>query len=167
LLGKVDDLRKLIVQAASRQSPGSEPEFLTDFDDVSPSVPTMEPDPSVDLDDYRQEHEIATLRQQLREAIETHDNRITYIGRVFGLVIAWLACVVLCVALSGFTAWGFKLSDQVLIAFITSTTINVVGLFVVVAKWLYPSSGAGAAKKPPAKMHGAGKKNPEKTKRAP
>jgi len=29
--------------------------------------------------------------------------------------------------------------DKVLIAFITSTTINVVGLFVVVAKWMFPT----------------------------
>ncbi|MCC6589759.1 MAG: hypothetical protein IT168_23900 [Bryobacterales bacterium] len=53
------------------------------------------------------------------------------------LVACWLGCVALCIFLSGIRLWGFELSEKVLIAFITSTTINVVGLFVVVAKWMY------------------------------
>jgi len=33
----------------------------------------------------------------------------------------------------------FALSDKVLIAFITSTTASVIGIFYVVAKWLFPA----------------------------
>lgn len=145
----MNDLRKLIVEAASRQTPDTPPESITlDFASDS-SSPAAEPDPSVSLEDYKQEYEIEALKQQLHEVTDTHKNRIAYIGRVFWLVVGWLACVVACVGLTGFAAWGFKLSDQVLIAFITSTTINVVGLFVVVAKWLYPSGNG--IKKPTTK----------------
>jgi len=127
----VSDLRKLIVEAASRQPP---PVEEVAGDDIS-----VEPDFELDLVEHRQQYEIQSLWQQHRESIETHDNRISYIGRIFWLVVGWLACVVLCIVLTGYEDTGFKLSDQVLIAFITSTTINVVGLFVIVAKWLYPS----------------------------
>lgn len=33
----------------------------------------------------------------------------------------------------------FKLSDTVLVAFITSTTVSVIGLFIIAAQWLYAS----------------------------
>jgi hypothetical protein len=33
----------------------------------------------------------------------------------------------------------FELSDAVLIALITTTTVNVLGLFYIVARWLFPS----------------------------
>jgi hypothetical protein len=43
------------------------------------------------------------------------------------------------IASSGFGYKSFELPDGVLIAFIASTTVNVVGLFVLVAKWMYPA----------------------------
>lgn len=138
----MEDLRQLIVRSASREEPDPKTaEALANVEDARRRGPTEEPeDPSVDLYDYRQEYEIQTLQQQLVEAVETHEHRIAYIGRVFWLVVAWLACVVLCIVLTGYQDTGFILSDRVLIAFITSTTVNVVGLFVIVAKWLYPST---------------------------
>jgi len=76
---------------------------------------------------------------RLKEAQDTHRLRLGYAGRIFWLVSAWLVCVAVAVYLSGFKLKGFELSSEVLIAFITSTTINVVGLFVVVAKWMFPN----------------------------
>ena len=40
------------------------------------------------------------------------------------------------VGLTGFAVWGFNITDTVLVAFIISTTANIVGLFVLVAKWM-------------------------------
>ena len=73
----------------------------------------------------------------IHEAKEIHDLRVRYTDKIFYVVCGWLICVVVSVLLSGFQSWGFRLSDSVQIAFITSTTVNVVALFVVVAKWLY------------------------------
>jgi hypothetical protein len=84
------------------------------------------------------------------------------------MTVIWLTSVLVFVALSGFKASGlflaydgyriypvpttldlssecancwrfyFTLSDKVLIAFITSTTASVIGIFIIVAKWLFP-----------------------------
>ena len=111
------------------------------------------PDLSVDLNEYKlqdkveslevqnqkQNLELQGIKQQLSHRGDNHVLRFKYALYTFTLVAVWLACVGGCVLLSGFSLWGFKLSDSVLIAFITSTTINVVGLFVLVAKWMFPS----------------------------
>ena len=92
-----------------------------------------DPDPSRNLGYYRR-----SQKQQLKELKDTHKLRLVYAGRIFWLVCAWLVLVAIAVFMSGFDLWGFKLSDKVLIAFIITTTINVVGLFIVVAKWMFP-----------------------------
>ncbi len=99
-----------------------------------------EPDLSLDLAEHQLFYQVETLKQQLKEAQDTHKLRLGYAGRIFWLVCVWLACVAIAVFMSGFTFFGFSLSDNVLITFITSTTITVVGLFVVVAKWMFPNS---------------------------
>lgn len=109
--------------------------------DTAPAATGPLPDLENDLEEHRLKVEIDLLQQQFREASDTHDLRLSYANRLFWLVCAWLACVVFAVELTGFKTWGFTLSDPILIAFITTTTINVVGLFFVVAKWLFPSKG--------------------------
>jgi hypothetical protein len=80
------------------------------------------------------------LRDALKEAKDLHGIRKEYIGKLFGLIQVWLIIVVIFLILSAFIKQYFTLSDSVIIAFITSTTVSVLGLFVLVAKWLYPSS---------------------------
>lgn len=84
------------------------------------------------------EQEIERLKQQLQEAKDTHNLRLKYTGRIFVIGCIWLGLVASAVFMSGFSLLGFSLSGGVLIAFITSTTLNVVGLFIVVAKWMFP-----------------------------
>ena len=99
----------------------------------------FEPDLGLSLREHRELHEIETLKQRLKEAVDVHKLRVEYTRKIFTLVCTWLGCVVVCVLFSGFNFGHFRLADSVLIAFITSTTVNVVGLFIVVAKWMYPS----------------------------
>ena len=116
---------ELIKQAALRDNPDKE------F--------TEAPDLEIDLVEHKLFYEIESLKQNLVESQETHKLRLNYSGKIFFLVCAWLVCVAVAVFLAGFSYKDFSLSDKVLIAFITSTTINVVGLFVVVAKWMFPT----------------------------
>lgn len=117
---------ELIQQSALRDRPDKE------FSD-SPNL-------EIDLEQHKLSHEVELLRQELKESQETHTLRLSYSGKIFYLVCVWLVCVTIAVFLSGFSFQGFSLSDKVLIAFITSTTVNVVGLFIVVAKWMFPSN---------------------------
>jgi hypothetical protein len=81
------------------------------------------------------------LKQDLKEAQDVHELRKEYTGKLFWLIVLWLFAVITFVTLAGSTGLNprFILADSVLIAFITSTTVSVLGLFVLVAKWLYPS----------------------------
>ncbi len=86
------------------------------------------------------------------EAHDLHDTRKEYAGKLFWLIVGWLSVVVVFVALAGFHVGGFSLSDSVLIAFITSTTVSVLGLFIVAAKWLFPSVEKPSPEKPTGKI---------------
>jgi hypothetical protein len=128
---KSEDLNKIIASAAEIEKPSPTPDLNL-------------PDLSLELEDHKLEFQLTCLREDLKQLQDTHGLRLDYTGHIFKLVCTWLACVVACVILSGFGRWGFRLSDSVLIAFITSTTVNVVGLFVLVAKWMFPT-GSGRA----------------------
>lgn len=80
---------------------------------------------------YRQE----TQRQQ-RE----HDLRIGFAGYIYWLVAVWLVVVVCILIWQGVTPQT-RLSDSVLITLLTTTTINVLGLLLTVARYLFPSPG--------------------------
>ena len=96
--------------------------------------------------------DISELQAKIDRDIDLHDLRKEYIEKLFWLIAIWLGVVVLFVFMSGYSSnllnnpdcrincARFKLADSVLIAFITSTTASVLGLFYLVAKWLYPSA---------------------------
>lgn len=58
--------------------------------------------------------------------------------RVFWLLLGWLVSVVAVLVLDGFHVGGFHLENSVLIAFIGTTTADVLGLGYVVANFLFP-----------------------------
>jgi hypothetical protein len=123
------ELHDLVVKAATRDK--------AEVSSLKPE-PESSPDPSVSLKEYENSYRIGQLEQQLEEARDTHKLRLGYAGKIFRLVVVWLACVIGAVFLAGLNYRGFALSDGVLIAFITSSTASVVGLFFVVAKWMFP-----------------------------
>ncbi len=107
--------------------------------------------------------ELDRYRAELKRDSDEHAWRNALLDRLFKLVKYWLIAVVAVVVLSGIGSsvsdkseipedWReflnrfssgllihFKLSDTVLITFISSTTVSVIGLFLVAAKWLFRS----------------------------
>lgn len=77
--------------------------------------------------------EVATLQQDREE-------RKKYAHRVFLLMAAWLAAMIILVTLAGFkmSLYTFSLSDAVILAMIGSTTASVIGIFLIVATYLFP-----------------------------
>lgn len=102
---------------------------------LSPPVPEESIDYGKSLDKLR----VKYLEQQLKETTDVHDWRKNYASKIFRLVAVWLGLVNLAVFLQGFKFFSFSLEREVIIAFITSTTISIVGLFLVVANWLFPN----------------------------
>lgn len=63
--------------------------------------------------------------------------RKLYASLLFCLSIAWLSAIGLFLFLAGLGK--LRVADSVLIALITTTTANVLGLFYIVARWLFPN----------------------------
>lgn len=65
--------------------------------------------------------------------------RVKYAKHIFKLTVIWLLLVVVLLGFQGLHAFSFCLSDGVLIALISSTTVNVIGLLVIVIRYLFRS----------------------------
>ena len=75
---------------------------------------------------------------------QKRDLRQKSASRVFYLVCSWLAYVVAAVFCQGFDFIPFKISDKILVIFITTTTVSILGLYIIVAKWLFPNNDKDA-----------------------
>ena len=84
-------------------------------------------------------HELQNLSAEDEIDRQRHLDKLRdeYIPKLYWLMIYWLGFVALCVVAVGMK-WLF-LSDPVLIALITTTTATVLGIFIIVAKWLFPA----------------------------
>ena len=102
--------------------------------------------------------EIAKLHETIKEMRAEHRrNRLTYkfqteyIPKLFDLTYQWVIFIAVVLILNSLSVGGFnnpdchigcvnfKLSDNALIALLTTTTVTIVGLFYSVVKWLYPN----------------------------
>ncbi|MGY2226889.1 hypothetical protein ACW9IK_29690 [Pseudomonas gingeri] len=132
-----------------------------DFTPSSRLTSIVQEDPAASLDDYkfkRLQTEIDDLSQQLSERRDLHSIRTKHAWLLFGLTVGWVGVIWLVVLLQGFGQWflpfpapgpdekylRFTLSNTVIVAFMTSTTATVLGLYGIAAYWLY-------GKKPPLK----------------
>ncbi|WP_207815411.1 hypothetical protein ACMGGD_16285 [Pseudomonas sp. BNK-6] len=86
--------------------------------------------------------------QKRKQDNEIHGLRMVHAWLLFGLTIIWVYVIWIVILLQGFGRWfvpmmpGFKplhfeISDSVLIAFMTTTTATVLGLYGIAAYWLY------------------------------
>lgn len=94
------------------------------------------------------ETEDLKLRTHLRRLEQDIDERKKYANRIFVLVAIWLAVVVVVLVADGIRwPWmaryvGFDLPEAVLMALITTTTGGVVGILLIVARYLFPQRPA-------------------------
>lgn len=65
-------------------------------------------------------------------------DREKYTDRLFWLMVVWMSVVLAILVVTGVQDSFFVLSDTVLVALIGGTTANVIGLFVIVARHLFP-----------------------------
>lgn len=96
--------------------------------------------PSSNIHDQRdQEYQYALNQQRLVQQYSEHGDRKKYTKKIFCLVRYWLLFIVLLIVVSGTnTCHGwFHISDKVLMTIITSTSIAVIGLFVIILRYLF------------------------------
>lgn len=74
-------------------------------------------------------------------------NRGKYTDWIFWSVAGWMLAVFMVVVLSGINICGFsgfRLSNDVLMVLLGTTTVNVIGVWVIVAQYLFPKRQSGA-----------------------
>jgi hypothetical protein len=109
-----------------------------DKQDAASETPTLDATAEKQL-------EMAYRQQEVLDAEQARNQRRDYASKLFNLITCWLVFVgLVLMAASGNVVTpcytlGLKISDPVLIALLTTTTFNVLGLFVIVAKGLFPS----------------------------
>ena len=105
-------------------------------DDITlPSVPSNQPDiktlEEVDyLVDAAHAAEIESFKQDVK-------HRAEYAPKIYWLVVVWVIGIFALIILQGFHIYSFNLSDSVLIAAISGTTLNILGIFAIVAKYIF------------------------------
>ena len=95
--------------------------------------------------------ELDMLREKVRSMTQDIDERKRYAANSFRLVCHWVAAVFVLLVLQGFLSAGlplklgdfsmtltFKLPDSVLLAVVGGTTVSIIGIFLVVANYLFP-----------------------------
>ena len=87
------------------------------------------------------------LRQEIAHTKHLHYVRLALLSALFVLVILWLISIGTLLLLSGFGSLiSFHLSDKVIMTYMGATTVSVLGLFHIAAKWLFSAGFADFAK---------------------
>jgi len=98
------------------------------------------PNLAVDLDSYQKREKDADIQKKeyalFVERVMLKERK-KYASRLFWLSAVWLVFIGLYLFLAGFGI--IKTDNSVLIALISTTTANVLGLFYIVARWLFPN----------------------------
>ncbi len=80
------------------------------------------------------------ILQDIKDLIQDRDERKKYALRIFILICAWIGLLFAVLALEavGSPRGWFHLDDAILLALIGGTTANVLGIFYIVTRYLFP-----------------------------
>lgn len=119
-------------------SKGEQEQSLSLNDITPPSISTTSDSSKTAYVDAERELELERKKQEATFALDNHKARIRYSRYIFVLVCIWLTAVlVVCIA-QGIPRIGFHLSDSILITLLGTTTANVIGVLIIVLRYLFP-----------------------------
>jgi hypothetical protein len=126
-------------------SPG---EWRLTIDQITSPARTVSkaPDPKTKAE----EAELARYAAETKSLEQDTSERKKYAARIYWLLCGWLVMLFALLFCRGFLK--ADLSDKVLIAIITGTTANILGIFAIVVAYLFPKTGLmsqAAHKSPP------------------
>lgn len=83
--------------------------------------------------------ETALIKHELDQRKSEHAQRVSFASKLFILIRVWLIVILLILIAAGSDCKYFSLevSDQVLIALLTTTTVSVLGLFITVLRYVF------------------------------
>lgn len=92
-------------------------------------------------EEYERKIRRAFQVKQLEQFEEIIQSRKDYASKIFQLVVWWLVGLGVVVLMAGWEFEGFALDKTVLLALIGGTTLNVLGIFTIVTRFLFPKDG--------------------------
>lgn len=99
---------------------------------------TLDPETRAAYNEETKDLQDDQLREAIKDLQQDRVQRKQYADRLFRLVVVWLIVVGVMVFLHGFSDFPFKLPVAVLNTLIGSTTASILGLFAIVANYLFP-----------------------------
>lgn len=100
-----------------------------------------------DVDKLRGREEVDALKvanklkwEELKCREQDREQRKRYADYIFVFLCIYMVLVFTVLILCGCCGVGFCLSDSVIIALITTTTANIIGIFIFVVRYLFKSS---------------------------
>lgn len=78
------------------------------------------------------------LQEEIEDLRQDRELRQEYSSKLFTLVVVWLGLLWLAVFAHGLPVTRFRLDPDVLRLLVASTTASVIGLFAIVANYLFP-----------------------------
>jgi hypothetical protein len=87
----------------------------------------------------KEQLDVAMGLKRLQELGQDIELRKKYANRAFWICVIWLVCILLILLFQGFGVhwFDFKLAEPVILGLIGGTSVNVVGLFYFVMKYLF------------------------------
>jgi hypothetical protein len=83
--------------------------------------------------------EVKRLQAENKHRKQDRKERRKYANRVFCLICAWLGLMGVAIFCQGFSIFNFKLDTTVLVTTVSTTTASVLGIFLIVANYLFPN----------------------------
>ena len=77
-------------------------------------------------------------KEKLKSQGQDRKQRKKFSFMIFYFLCAYLVTVFLILFLSGLGRLSFELADGVLITLLSTTTVNMIGIFILVVKYLFP-----------------------------
>lgn len=112
-----------------------------------PSEKRLEKETSINKEDgerLRRELEIDALqtendirKEELRSREQDRQQRKEFATKIYNFLCAYLSIVFFLVILSGASCVKFELTEGVVITLLSTTTANVIGIFILVVKYLF------------------------------
>lgn len=75
--------------------------------------------------------------EHLESLTQDRKERKKFANKLYWFLLGFILCVVILVFLSGNKCLNFNLSDAVLVTLLTTTSANIIGVFVFVVRYLF------------------------------
>lgn len=94
-----------------------------------------------DIDREKELVELQLKKEFLDSAKQDREERKKFADKIFTLLTCFLSGTILIVICAGLSKCiSFELSDTILIALLTTTTANVIGIFLFVVKYIFKAN---------------------------